>query len=328
MPLLINHASQDERVFNHPGILQLKVESYIAVPLYRRAGVYFGTLCVLDTLPANLSESDFAAFELMAQLITFELEAEDARLAREAEMEALMDIISIAAHDLRQPLTAVQLRAQIALRQANREKISPELSSKLEGLVGDIKRTIQLTDKLLYVGAIKAGTFQLEISELNLQTLVEQAIEDTKTNSPGYTFQLEVVPPFQPFLLQGDAVRLGQAIRNILENAVKYSTSTQAAIEVKLFRQINESGEAEAFVQIRDYGMGVAAEDLPRLFEHQYRTQQALDCGIKGTGFGLFISQKIIKANKGKLWAELPDGTGLIMNFTLPMILSSDNLLI
>ena len=290
------------------------------MPLYRRAGVYFGTLCALDTEPAHLSEADFAVFELMAQLITFELEAEDERIGREAEIGALKDIISIAAHDLRQPLTAMQLRAQLAFRQAKRESISPELTTKFEGVVNDINRTIQLTDKLLYVGTIKAGTFQLDLDELNLVALIEQVIDDARTNSPGYTFQLEVLDLADTFRLIGDTIRLGQAVRNLVDNAVKYSPDIDGPIEVKLFRQLNAAGELEALIQIRDHGMGVDAKDLPRLFEHQYRTEQALASGIKGTGFGLFISQKIIEAHIGKLWAELPNGPGLIINFTLPML--------
>lgn len=290
------------------------------MPLYRRAGVYFGTLCALDTEPAHLSEADFAVFELMAQLITFELEAEDERIGREAEIGALKDIISIAAHDLRQPLTAMQLRAQLAFRQAKRENISPELTTKFEGVVNDINRTIQLTDKLLYVGTIKAGTFQLDLDELNLVALIEQVIDDARTNSPGYTFQLEVLDLADTFRLIGDTIRLGQAVRNLVDNAVKYSPDIDGPIEVKLFRQLNAAGELEALIQIRDHGMGVDAKDLPRLFEHQYRTEQALASGIKGTGFGLFISQKIIEAHIGKLWAELPNGPGLIINFTLPML--------
>jgi len=267
-----------------------------------------------------LSEADFAVFELMAQLITFELEAEDERIGREAEIGALKDIISIAAHDLRQPLTAMQLRAQLAFRQAKRENISPELTTKFEGVVNDINRTIQLTDKLLYVGTIKAGTFQLDLDELNLVALIEQVIDDARTNSPGYTFQLEVLDLADTFRLIGDTIRLGQAVRNLVDNAVKYSPDIDGPIEVKLFRQLNAAGELEALIQIRDHGMGVDAKDLPRLFEHQYRTEQALASGIKGTGFGLFISQKIIEAHIGKLWAELPNGPGLIINFTLPML--------
>lgn len=75
------------------------------MPLNRRDGSYFGTLCALDPVPANLGEEDFAILNLLAQLIAFELEADEQQRAREADLRSLEDFITIAAHDLCQPLT-------------------------------------------------------------------------------------------------------------------------------------------------------------------------------------------------------------------------------
>jgi signal transduction histidine kinase len=84
-PLLINHASADPRFVDHPAPRLYGIESYIAVPLNRRDGTYFGTLCALDPLPATLTPESFQIFHLLASLIAYELEAEDAeRSAREA----------------------------------------------------------------------------------------------------------------------------------------------------------------------------------------------------------------------------------------------------
>lgn len=118
VPLLINRASTDPRFSGHPGLQLHGIESSIAVPLNRRDGSYFGTLCALDPLPANLSADHFAVFHLLAQLIAFELEADEHQQRREAAVPALEDFVAIAAHDLRQPLSALAVQVQLLARRA------------------------------------------------------------------------------------------------------------------------------------------------------------------------------------------------------------------
>ncbi|WP_405046635.1 GAF domain-containing protein [Pseudomonas sp.] len=84
-PLLINKASVDPRFSAHPGLALYGIESYIAVPLNRLDGTYFGTLCALDTEPAQLSEADFDILQLLAQLIAFELEADEQQRRRDIQ---------------------------------------------------------------------------------------------------------------------------------------------------------------------------------------------------------------------------------------------------
>lgn len=307
--MLINYASQDERVDNHPGLKLYGIESYIAVPLYRRDRSYFGTLCALDPLPAKLSENNFAIFELLADLVSFELEAEDKKQEQEAQIGALNDFISIAAHDLRQPLSTMLLRAQLTARRAKREGISAELIAGIDGVVADIRRTMLLTDTLLDVGRLQAGTFAISLSEVDLAALVRQILEDVKTNSPNHSFQLQSPENLQ---VKGDGVKLTQVVRNLLDNAVKYSPGSQEPIEVTV-----SSKAGAALVQVRDHGRGVSEDDLPRLFERQYRTQQAIDTGIGGSGLGLYISQKIVEEHGGQLWAEIAPGGGLRVSFSL-----------
>ncbi len=310
---MINHASSDERVSEHPGLKIYGIESYIAVPLLRRDGSYFGTLCALDPLPAQLDETNFGIFELLSQLISFELEAEDEKIAREAQIGALNDLVSIAGHDLRQPLSALRLRAQMTARRAKREGVSPELAAQLDGLVTDTQRAILLTDSLLDVGRIQAGSFTLEEAEIDLAVLVQQVVEDVKTSSPNHSFQLETP---HSLTVKGDGLKLGQVIRNLLDNAVKYSPESTQPIEVKL----SPLPTSEALFQVRDYGIGVAESELSKLFQRQYRSSNALESGISGSGLGLYISQKIIEAHQGKLWAELADGGGMLFQATLPLI--------
>lgn len=312
-PLVVSRASLNPDYANNITINTYGIENYIAVPLIRQDGRYFGVLCALDVLkqPANLGESSLTVFKLLSQLVAFEMEAEDERQASKAEISALNDIISIAAHDLRQPLTALQLRAHLAARYGRRDGASPELSKMLDSLVTDVRRATALTDVLLDVGRIEAGQFSLDLSKVDLAQLILKSVEDLGNEVEWATFELEIPTELK---IQGDETRLGQVIRNLLDNAVKYSPGSTKPVEVRLSALPGKT----IFLQVRDYGMGVQESDLKKLFERQFRTQQAKDSGIKGSGFGLYISQKIVEAHQGQIWADLPSGGGLRFNITLP----------
>ncbi len=329
---MINHASQDGRVCNHPGLLKYGIESYIAVPLSRLDGSYFGTLCALDPAPQHLDESSFGIFELMAQLIAYELEAEDERIDREAQIGALNDIISIAGHDLRQPLTSLLLRSQMMARQVQRQMPDAGIMEGLQEQVATIRRTISLTDKLLDISRLETQNFTLDIAELDLVQLVEQVITDVKATSPNHSFEIRLPTSLN---IEGDGIRLNQVIRNLLDNAVKYSPYSKEPIKVVLstlgdlanpiFQNMASTSPTEAskrrqvVLQIADSGLGVKESDLGHLFERQFRTQEAKDAAISGSGLGLYVSKQIISAHGGEIWAERVEGGGLSITFTLPV---------
>jgi signal transduction histidine kinase len=110
-----------------------------------------------------------------------------------------------------------------------------------------------------------------------------------------------------------DPERLERVVRNLLSNAVKYSpagTPIDVAIRV--------SGEMVEF-SVRDYGIGVAADELPRLFERYRRTRGALDRGIEGVGLGLYLTRGIVQAHGGRIWADSAGpGAGTTFHVVLP----------
>ena len=313
-PVLINQAKIHPFFGSHIAVSMYNVENYIAVPLTLRDGRYFGVLCALDVVPfeANLNENNVTIFNLLSQLVAYEMEAEAERHTKQAEINTLNDIITIAAHDLRQPLTALQLRAHLATRHARREKVSPELTTMLDNLVTDVRKATHLTDILLDVGRIESGNFVLETSGVELAHLISTAVAEQKVATPAADFKLEIPSELN---IRGDETRLGQVVRNLLDNAIKYSPGSKKTVDVRLSSLPNDT----VFLQVRDYGMGVEEADLQNLFKRQFRTQQAQAAGIKGSGFGLYITQKIVEAHQGRIWADLPSGGGLRFNITLPV---------
>ena len=312
VPLLINRASTDPRFSGHPGLQLHGIESYIAVPLNRRDGSYFGTLCALDPLPANLSADHFAVFHLLAQLIAFELEADEHQQRREAAVLALEDFVAIAAHDLRQPLSALAVQVQLLARRARAGAAAGELADRAEHAVRQIRTTVRLSESLLDMARIEAGSLPLEKTPLDLVALATQLLAEAQTAAPAHTFVLHA-PPTLP--LTADPERIGQVLRNLLDNAVKYSPQPRGPIQVLLDPQ---PADAPAMIgmQVRDFGIGVPDADLPHLFERRHRA--ANTGAIQGSGLGLYIAQQIVALHGGRIWAARAPTGGLDVNLRLP----------
>jgi signal transduction histidine kinase len=282
------------------------IESYIGVPLNRRDGTYFGTLCALDPQPTDLSDTDFEVFQLLSQLISFELEAEEQQAKRASEMRALEDIIAIAAHDLRQPLTVLSGRAELLARQARRGASGDQLLTGLDDIVKQARRATQLSEALLDVAQIEMGGFTVSVTQFDLVTLARQLIEDARTGVPAHSFLLEAPATL---LLCADERRIGEVLRNLLDNAAKYSPP--GAILLSLERTCTPGEPETVRICVRDHGRGVAEQELPRLFERHYRAPDTARQGVRGTGLGLYIVRQIVEAHGGRVWAENAADGGL-----------------
>ena len=309
-PLLINRASADERFRKHPGLLRYGIESYIAVPLIRRDGSYFGTLCTLDPQPTALDEDAFEIFQLLAQLIAFELEADEQQQGQERELRRLEDVIAIAAHDIRQPLTVLSGRAQMLERKARRGAAATDLARDAGTIVAQARRAVELSDELLDVARAEARALTAERGEVDLTNLARTTIEHVAAGAPQHTFVLE---GSTDVLVHGDRSRLGRVIVNLLDNAAKYAPATNGPIVVRV-----ERNGASAQLTVRDRGAGVGEDELPHIFDRNYRTAEA-KAGATGDGLGLYIARQIVEAHGGAIWAErVPEG-GFAIHLSLPV---------
>jgi two-component system phosphate regulon sensor histidine kinase PhoR len=124
---------------------------------------------------------------------------------------------------------------------------------------------------------------------------------------------LEVdAPPAVP-VARGDRERIGQALLNLLHNAVKFSPpGSVVAIRVT-------PTESEVVVAVEDHGQGIPASALPRIFERFYKVDRARTRGVGGTGLGLSIARHVVEAHGGRIWAESVEGAGSTFSFALPV---------
>jgi signal transduction histidine kinase len=232
----------------------------------------------------------------------------------------LGEILGIASHELKTPLTVMRVSLQLALRQLAGGAGNAEPTRVLQGtwellkrMERQIDRLSQCVDELLDVSRMEAGKLELAEERCDLAAMVGETVAEQRLIWPDRHIVYEPVDLRAPVL--ADAQRIGQVVTNYLTNALKYSPGDRP-VEVWL-----EVGEAEARVCVRDEGPGLPAAEQERIWE---RFQQV--DGIKaqsgadgGLGLGLYISRTIVEHYQGEVGLESDPGHGATFWCTLPL---------
>jgi signal transduction histidine kinase len=248
-----------------------------------------------------------AEVEVNADLIEQTVIERTAELAAANQELAAFDY-SIS-HDLRAPLAAVRLRAEMLQRRVRLGRIDAEaLTSGLVEIRRQVDRTVDQMRLLLDVARLQAGRLPLERAPVDLVPVVRAAVEEVGATAEHHTLTLQA-----PAEVVGewDEWRLHEVLQNLLSNAVKYSPDG-GAIETTI-----EADAASATVRVRDHGVGMRADELPSVFERFYRAPGARR--LEGSGLGLYICHTIVDAHGGRIWAESDGlGRGSVFCFALP----------
>jgi two-component system phosphate regulon sensor histidine kinase PhoR len=167
-----------------------------------------------------------------------------------------------------------------------------------------------LIHDLLESSIIDAGLLRLEYQPVQLRTLARGITEDFARRSPRHRFLVDFPGGFP--IVDADPDRIAQVLRNLLDNAVKYSP------EGGLVIVRGEVHAEEVVVSVADQGPGIAPENLNRLFEKFFRAKSGLGHHIVGSGLGLPIAHSIIESHGGRIWADSVLGQGTTLCFALP----------
>ena len=232
-------------------------------------------------------------------------------ITRERELDEMKSqLLATVSHELRTPLASIKgfattlLREDVEWDEATRREflsIIDKESDRLSELIGN----------LLDMSRIEAGTLRLEPGVVDLAALVQETVAEFRVMTSAHRFEASVPDVLPP--VWADPRRTRQVLRNLVENAVKYSPDGGP------IRLVVEVEADEALVSVADRGLGIDPQHQGRIFERFYQADSASTRRVGGSGLGLAISKAIVKAQGGRIWVESQVGVGSTFYFTLPL---------
>ncbi|MDY7227811.1 PAS domain S-box protein [Hyalangium rubrum] len=236
------------------------------------------------------------------------LEEERVRVAQAQEALRLRDeFLSIASHELKTPLTALQL--QLHSLRDRVEALDARVVSKVDRAARSSERLSALIEALLDVSRIATGRFELNPQRFDLSEAVREAGERLREAATQAGCELLVKVP-ESLSGKWDRLRVEQVLTNLLSNAIKYAAN--APIEVSLVQE-----EDTAVLEVSDRGPGIPEADLSRIFERFERAAEVRHYG--GLGLGLYVVREIVKAHDGMVTAHNRPGGGACFTIRLPL---------
>ena len=216
------------------------------------------------------------------------------------------EYLALISHDLRAPLTTILGRAQLLLRGLTQQGLAREAGNARIVVESSLRMNAMIED-LLNRNRTDANTSARQRSAVDLVTVVQRMLDQTIAINDRERVTLDASTPL-PVVV--DVVDIERVIVNLLTNALKFSPP-DVLINVQVYQQANE-----AIFTVTDQGRGIAAEDLPHLFEKHYRAHTVTQ--VAGNGLGLYSSRLIVEAHGGRLGAESTLGKGSTFTVALP----------
>ncbi|HXH75340.1 MAG TPA: PAS domain S-box protein [Bacteriovoracaceae bacterium] len=238
-----------------------------------------------------------------------------ARKELEKSLRDRDEFISITSHELKSPLSALKLQAQMfqhKIKNGIPEAYIPEKIDRLVELTeSQVLRMDRLVNDMLDVSRIRSGKLAMTKSEVNLIEVVNEVLHKMHTDfekhgikQPVFTYKEGGV------LCHCDRMRLEQVLQNLLTNAIRYGSNRPIELSVT-------SDAVEALIKVKDYGIGISPDHMDMIFNRFERAVPRNE--VSGLGLGLFISKQIIEAHGGRIWVESEQGKGSVFNVGLPL---------
>ncbi len=244
----------------------------------------------------------------------------DLALSRANEQLQVLDVaksefISVAAHQLRTPLTAVKWILYMLLK--NEFKSSEARTEFTEKAAKSTERLIELVNDLLEVDHIQSGKYQFVFEPVDVKGVINSILSElqplVEKNKINIKISLETDGK-----INGDPQKLRALFQNLIENAIKYSP-TEGVVSITLKTK-------DKFIQaeVKDSGIGIPEDQKYRIFSKFFRASNAMKQETVGSGLGLFIAKEVVERHGGKIWFESKAGEGTSFFVELPLYV--DNL--
>ena len=311
--VIFNDTATDDEYRDHPIASMFGIVSYASIPIHRSDGSFFGTLCAIDTEPRDVKHPrSVAMLEMFAEIIgqgleTEErLEAHEDMIAYERKLSRIQEeFVAVLGHDLRNPVAALdagfrQLGSEPMTEKA--QKILPMMRSSLRRM-NDLIENIMLHAKARLGGGIRISAQ----SDAPLSEVITQVVEEARAAAPDQEISLNL--NFER-PVSCDALRVAQAISNLLSNAVRYSS---AGSPIRVQGLINADGIE---ISVANEGAAVPEELREDLFNP---FQRGVHAAGEGLGLGLYIASSIASAHNGRIEVTCENGV-TTFSFRIPLL--------
>ena len=286
----------------------VRVPGAQCIPLIGPRGTLLGVLDIdLDVDAPAAHQPEAHAAELLADHLT-------ALLERHAEEQARDAFISLAAHELRSPLTSIKGYAQLLMRQARKSPLPETMLRSVESIEQQSLRMAEMVGELLDASRILRGKLEVALASMDLVPLAQRVVERRRVFFPQHELVFETAE--SSLVGRWDAVRVEQILRDLIDNAAHH-TPGSSVVTVTLAHE-----DDRALVGVRDAGIGVADEDRERIFEYLYRSPRSDELNLSGLGLGLFVSRYLVERMGGRLWlyaTSTSEPRGSEFRLTLPL---------
>jgi two-component system phosphate regulon sensor histidine kinase PhoR len=289
----------------HSHELHQALSGLLAQPgAHRRMEIQAGnrTLAVVVTAAEGTAKEERTAGLIVVQDITELRHLERAR----------RDFVANIGHELRTPLTSVKLLVETVRGAMHDDTQAAE--DFLGQIEAELDRLTQLVRELLELSRIESGQVRLQRTSVDVPQLLDVAAARLRAQAERAGVNLTVETPTALPQAYADRERMEHVLINLVHNAIKF---TNPGGSVTLSAQAHSD---EVRVSVRDTGVGIPPDDLPRIFERFYKVDKARAAGREregGTGLGLAIAKHVVQAHGGRIWAESVYGQGSIFYFTL-----------
>jgi two-component system, NtrC family, sensor histidine kinase KinB len=235
-------------------------------------------------------------------------------VTKQRELDRLKtQFVSTVTHELRTPLVATQKALDVVIL-GTAGPLNTDQSRFLEIAHRNLDRLFRLINDILDFSKLEAGRMKMEFAGASIEALAAEVIQGLE--SWAQSKQVMLARQIEPGLPQVsmDPMRIGQVLTNLIGNALKFTPpGGRVTVEAK------RAGEDKVEVGVQDTGIGIAPEDLSKLFQRFVQVGERRQTDVSGTGLGLSIAKEIVELHGGRIWAESEKGQGTRFVFTLPL---------
>ena len=266
------------------------IRFYAGAPLTTIEGFRLGTVCVIDSVPRQVTDKQMTMLKTLSSIVMDEL---DTRLRTRKNVRVHTDLMNITVHDLKSPLSAIMLYGQLINEKSTEEPVQ-KMSQKITRSANNILNSL---NDLLNLSQIEDGDIKITRDRLDVCDILQKV----KDNLDVLAHQKNQVVSFRKsnsIFLNLDGSRIQDVFENLLNNAIKYS---YPGGKIDLF--ITEAN-GKVLVEFKDQGQGLNHADMPKLFT-RYAKLSAVPTGKeRSNGLGLSIVKTLVELHQGKVWAE------------------------